>query len=71
MSSWLEYSFQNYNHLVEEPIAMRDGYAIAPDRPGHGLMLSEAARRQHACPDVKRADDLPPAPQSSPIRLAA
>ena len=32
--------------------AMRDGYAIAPDRPGHGLMLSEAARRQHACPDV-------------------
>jgi L-alanine-DL-glutamate epimerase-like enolase superfamily enzyme len=68
---WLEYSFQNYNHLVEEPVAMRDGYAIAPDRPGHGLMLSEAARRQHACPDVKRADELPPAPQSSPIRLAA
>jgi L-alanine-DL-glutamate epimerase-like enolase superfamily enzyme len=68
---WLEYSFQNYNHLVEEPIAMRGGYAIAPDRPGHGLALSETARRQFACPEIKRAEDLPPAPQSSPIRLAA
>ena len=70
-AGWLEYSFQNYNHLVEEPIVMRDGYAFAPDRPGHGLTLSETARRQDACPDVKRAEDLPPAPQSSPIRLAA
>jgi L-alanine-DL-glutamate epimerase-like enolase superfamily enzyme len=70
-AEWLEYSFQNYNHLVEEPIAMRDGYAVAPERPGHGLALSETARRQHACPDIKSAEELPPAPQSSPIRLAA
>ena len=35
---------------------MRDGYAFAPDRPGHGLTLSETARRQDACPDVKRAE---------------
>jgi L-alanine-DL-glutamate epimerase-like enolase superfamily enzyme len=68
---WLEYSFQNYNHLVDEPIVMRDGYAIAPDRPGHGLTLSEAARRQFACPEVKRADELSPPPQSSPIKFAA
>ncbi len=68
---WLEYSFQNYNHLVEQPIEMRDGYAIAPERPGHGLVLSESARREHACPDVMDAADLPPAPQSSPIRLSA
>jgi L-alanine-DL-glutamate epimerase-like enolase superfamily enzyme len=68
---WLEYSFQNYNHLVEEPIVMRGGCAIAPDRPGHGLTLSETARRDHARPAIMRAEELPPAPQSSPIRLAA
>ena len=67
---WLEYSFQNYNHLVEEPIVMRDGFAIAPDRPGHGLVLSEVARRD-AVADVMAADDLPPPPDSTPIRLGA
>lgn len=30
---WLEYSFQNFDHLVETPIEIRDGYAYAPDRP--------------------------------------
>jgi len=44
---WLEYSFMNYNHLVEEPIVFEEGYAIAPERPGHGLVLSELARAQH------------------------
>lgn len=68
---WIEYSFQNYNHLVEEPIAMRDGYAIAPERPGHGLVLSQTARREDAVAEVKGADELPPAPRSSPIRLEA
>lgn len=67
---WIEYSFQNYNHLVEEPVLMKDGYAIAPERPGHGLVLSEEARRLHACPAVQRAEDLPPPPVSSPIRLS-
>jgi L-alanine-DL-glutamate epimerase-like enolase superfamily enzyme len=66
---WLEYSFQNYNHLVEQPIRFVDGHAIAPDRPGHGLVLSEAARRDHAAPDILPPDALPPAPASSPIRL--
>ncbi len=47
---WLEYSFQNYDHLVETPIEIRDGYAYAPDRPGHGLVLSETARREWARP---------------------
>lgn len=41
---WIEFSFQNFNHLVEQPIIIEDGCAIAPDRPGHGLVLSEAAR---------------------------
>jgi L-alanine-DL-glutamate epimerase-like enolase superfamily enzyme len=68
---WLEYSFQNYNHLVEEPIVMKDGFAMATERPGHGFTLSEAARREHACPDVMRPEDLPPPPASTPIVLAS
>ncbi len=66
---WLEYSFQNYNHLVEEPMILRDGVAIAPDRPGHGLTLSAVARREHAAPEILATTDLPPPPYSSPIRL--
>ena len=41
---WLEYSFQNFDHLVEEPFAMADGLIHARDVPGHGLTLSEMAR---------------------------
>lgn len=66
---WLEYSFQNYNHLVEIPVRIEGGVAYAPDRPGHGLILSESARRDHAAPHILPADDLPPAPQSTPIQL--
>jgi L-alanine-DL-glutamate epimerase-like enolase superfamily enzyme len=66
---WLEYSFQNYQHLVDEPFAIRDGHITAHDRPGHGLTLASAARRDHAAPEVLDARDLPPPPQSSPIRL--
>ena len=43
---WLEYSFQNYNHLVEQPMVFEGGYAIAPERPGHGLALAETARTE-------------------------
>jgi L-alanine-DL-glutamate epimerase-like enolase superfamily enzyme len=49
---WLEYSFLNYNHLVDQPVEIRDGYAYAPDRPGHGLVLSETARMNLAQPEV-------------------
>ena len=62
---WLEYSFQNYNHLVEQPIVIRNGIAEAPDRPGHGLTL----RRETAAPEIIADDALPPAPASTPIRL--
>jgi L-alanine-DL-glutamate epimerase-like enolase superfamily enzyme len=48
--SWLEYSFLSYNHLLETPIEFHGGYALLPDRPGHGLRLSEAARREFATP---------------------
>jgi L-alanine-DL-glutamate epimerase-like enolase superfamily enzyme len=62
---WLEYSFQNYNHLVAEPFVIREGRIHAPDRPGHGLTLSDAARRT-AVPRVLRRDELPPPPLLSP-----
>ena len=44
--NWLEYSFLSYNHLLETPIEFRDGYALVPDRPGHGLRLADAARSE-------------------------
>jgi L-alanine-DL-glutamate epimerase-like enolase superfamily enzyme len=64
---WLEYSFQNLDHLVEEPIEIRDGFAIAPDRPGHGLVLSETARR-NAEPKLKAKDSLGPPPRNAHAR---
>jgi len=59
---WLEYSFQNFDHLVEEPMKIRDGWIFAPERPGHGLALSESARREWARPEVLERDKLGAAP---------
>ena len=42
--SWIEYSFLSYNHLIEMPVAFSDGFALAPEQPGHGLRLSDLAR---------------------------
>jgi len=67
-ADWLEYSFQNYKHLAATPIEFRDGFAIAPDRLGHGLTLADAARRDHAVDTVAeglRPTTAPP----GPIRL--
>jgi L-alanine-DL-glutamate epimerase-like enolase superfamily enzyme len=66
---WLEFSFHNQRHLVEEAFVIRDSHIFAHDRPGHGLVLSETARRDLAVPDVRRPEDLTPAPRSSPILL--
>jgi L-alanine-DL-glutamate epimerase-like enolase superfamily enzyme len=55
---WLEYSFQNFDHLVEEPILIRDGWIHAPDRPGHGLVLSDAARRDWSRPEILQREEL-------------
>lgn len=59
---WLEYSFQNFDHLVEQPVEIREGYAYAPDRPGHGLVLCEKARREWARPEAVAREDLGAAP---------
>ena len=59
---WLEYSFQNLDHLVDEPMPIFDGWIHAPERPGHGLVLSETARREWARPEVLPRDRLGEAP---------
>jgi L-alanine-DL-glutamate epimerase-like enolase superfamily enzyme len=59
---WLEYSFQNFDHLVEQPVEIRDGWAYPPERPGHGLVLSEAARLEWARPAIVPREDLGPPP---------
>jgi L-alanine-DL-glutamate epimerase-like enolase superfamily enzyme len=59
---WLEYSFQNFEHLVEQPYTLRDGKIWGSNSPGHGLVLSENARTAHHHPLVVAAADLPPAP---------
>jgi L-alanine-DL-glutamate epimerase-like enolase superfamily enzyme len=53
---WLEYAFQNFDHLVDEPVRIVDGIAHVPDRPGHGLVLSAAARRAAAPRMLARAE---------------
>ncbi len=50
---WLEYSFQNFDHLVEETFPIRDGMIFGSDRPGHGLRLSAAA--EQACRAIAAA----------------
>lgn len=59
---WLEYSFQNLDHLVDQPMEIRDGWIYAPNRPGHGLVLSESARREWARPKLLPRADLAAAP---------
>jgi len=43
---WLEYSFQNFDHLVERTFTIRDGMIFGSDAPGHGLRLSRSAQAE-------------------------
>lgn len=67
---WLEYSFQNFDHLVEQPMRIADGWIHAPDRPGHGLVLSERARREWSRPQVVPNDQIGPAPLNPRVGTA-
>jgi hypothetical protein len=60
---WLEYSFQNYDHLVEEPFLIKDGRIHVPRRPGLGLQLSAAARSAWASPEPLSHEALREGPQ--------
>jgi L-alanine-DL-glutamate epimerase-like enolase superfamily enzyme len=44
----LEWSMLGWDVLADDPVTVEDGYAIAPERPGHGITLSEDARRDFA-----------------------
>jgi L-alanine-DL-glutamate epimerase-like enolase superfamily enzyme len=67
---WLEYSFQNFDHLVDQPIEIRDGWAHAPDRPGHGLVLSETARQEWSRPTLLPRSELGEAPFNPRVKHA-
>lgn len=67
---WLEYSFQNFDHLVDQPVEIRDGWAYAPNRPGHGLVLSETARAQWARPKLLPRSELGEAPFNPRVKNA-
>lgn len=43
-TTWMEYSFLDFGRIVEEPVRVENGFALAPDRPGHGLALSASGR---------------------------
>lgn len=59
---WLEYSFQNLEHLIEEPFPISNGLIHGHAAPGHGLVLSETARREQRRPEPLDAASLGPAP---------
>jgi L-alanine-DL-glutamate epimerase-like enolase superfamily enzyme len=48
----MEYSFPNWNELVTEPVRFENGYAYAPEVPGHGMRLSDVARTRYAQPHI-------------------
>lgn len=66
---WLEYSYQNFEHLVEQPYVIRDGFIYGSEAPGHGLVLSEAARRDWRRLEILADEDLGAAPRQ--VRLAS
>ncbi|MBB3565792.1 hypothetical protein FHX06_007165 [Rhizobium sp. BK512] len=47
---------------MEQPIEISKGIAYAPDRPGHGLVLSEDARKEWSRPRRLERSQLGPAP---------
>jgi L-alanine-DL-glutamate epimerase-like enolase superfamily enzyme len=50
---WLEYSFQNFDHLVEEPFVIADGLIRGKPAPGHGLKLRREPGQPTSKPSVR------------------
>ncbi len=65
---WLEYSFQNYDHLVEEPFKIERGMIHVPDRPGLGLSLSAEARTLWSVPELIPDKDMKTGPACRMLR---
>jgi L-alanine-DL-glutamate epimerase-like enolase superfamily enzyme len=51
-------TFPDWTDVVDEVIEVRDGYLIAPDRPGLGISLDDAGLARHP----PRSADLSHAP---------
>jgi hypothetical protein len=50
---------------------IRDGWIYAPDRPGHGLVLSEEARRDWSRPQIVAVKAGAPGKPDGPATLVA
>jgi mandelate racemase len=46
---WLEY-VDWASPILEQPLEIRDGAAVVPDRPGNGLAWNEAAVSRYLVP---------------------
>jgi L-alanine-DL-glutamate epimerase-like enolase superfamily enzyme len=68
---WLEYSFQNFEHLVEQPYEIRDGRIYGSEQPGHGLKISEIARRAWRRPEVLARSELGHEPPQQRLQSVA
>ncbi len=47
---YLEFSDLPWNRLAKQPVRFEDGWAIAPDRPGHGIELDRDALTEFSQP---------------------
>jgi len=65
---WMEYAFQNYDHLVDEPVTFKDGRAYVSDRPGLGFSLSEEARTIWSVPEKLSEAELATGPKSQLLK---
>jgi L-alanine-DL-glutamate epimerase-like enolase superfamily enzyme len=45
---WMEWSKVAWHVLAAEPVRAENGDVLAPERPGHGAVLSDAARSEYA-----------------------
>ncbi len=46
-ASFLEAHMFGLERFITHPLVIEDGYALAPDRPGHGVELNWAALEEH------------------------
>lgn len=61
---WIEYSFQNFDHLVDKTYDFKAGIMYGADVAGHGLRISDSAREKYRveAPVANPVTDLAPAP---------
>ena len=45
---YMEFSDLAWNQLARQPVVIEDGYALLPDRPGHGIEIDEDALAEFA-----------------------